>query len=289
MARQICLAFRNTGCCRYGESCRFRHEPGEPIAGTDGFAVLPSWLVSDLPIEATASDVSRAFLAAMPREHAIAAQVHGIAASGYDTALHASGGNAARPYAHVTAASVGEEHGQDTAILASGIVICGTLCVVKRRRESKQERLADEGRRLAAKQAAAEKRAARRPLWQPEFLERFPHRRGGSGSTLDQHVQVSQLEQAHMELIELYLASRVPHQVAAALRRVWQTHLNSMRVKELFETIETFSLVESRIMRIPSLITVFDLACGHGLLGVLLAYRFPALRVVCVDLERCAR
>jgi hypothetical protein len=234
--------------------------------------------------------VSLAFLAAMPREHSIAApQAHGTAASGYyDTALHASGGNAERPYAHVTA-SVGEGHGQDTSILASGIVICGTLCVVKRRRESKQERLADEGRRLAAKQAAAAKRAARRPLWQPAFLERFPRRRGGSGSTLDQHVQVSQLEQGHLELIELYLASRVQHQVADALRRVWQTHLNSMRVKELFETIETFSLIESRIMRIPTLITVFDLACGHGLLGVLLAYRFPALRVVCVDLERCAR
>jgi len=32
--------------------------------------------------------------------------------------------------------------------------------------------------------------------------------------------------------------------------------------------------------------TVFDLACGHGLLGVMLAHRFQDLRVVCVDLER---
>jgi hypothetical protein len=31
---------------------------------------------------------------------------------------------------------------------------------------------------------------------------------------------------------------------------------------------------------------IYDLACGHGLLGVLLAYRFAAARVVCVDLER---
>jgi len=30
--------------------------------------------------------------------------------------------------------------------------------------------------------------------------------------------------------------------------------------------------------------TLWDLACGHGLLGILLAYRFPGKRVVCVDL-----
>ena len=34
--------------------------------------------------------------------------------------------------------------------------------------------------------------------------------------------------------------------------------------------------------------TIYDLACGHGLLGVLLAYRFDKLRVVCVDLEKRA-
>lgn len=31
--------------------------------------------------------------------------------------------------------------------------------------------------------------------------------------------------------------------------------------------------------------TIWDLACGHGLLGIMLAYRFPRKRVVCVDLE----
>eukprot|EP00536_Pseudo-nitzschia_multiseries_P003895 jgi/Psemu1/284716/fgenesh1_pg.62_\ len=30
---------------------------------------------------------------------------------------------------------------------------------------------------------------------------------------------------------------------------------------------------------------IYDLACGHGLLGILLAYRFATKRVVCVDLE----
>ena len=31
--------------------------------------------------------------------------------------------------------------------------------------------------------------------------------------------------------------------------------------------------------------TIYDLACGHGLLGILLAYRFPTKKVICVDLE----
>ena len=31
---------------------------------------------------------------------------------------------------------------------------------------------------------------------------------------------------------------------------------------------------------------IYDLACGHGLLGVLLARRFEDVEVVCVDLER---
>jgi len=139
----ICLAFRNTGSCRYGERCRFKHEPGEPIAA------LPSWHVADLPAGATANDVSLAFHAAMPLQHAAGA-TPAARACGYDTVLHARGGNAGSPYAHVTAASVGSEHGQDAAILADGISICGTLCVVKRRRDSKRERLADEGRRMYA-------------------------------------------------------------------------------------------------------------------------------------------
>lgn len=31
---------------------------------------------------------------------------------------------------------------------------------------------------------------------------------------------------------------------------------------------------------------IYDLACGHGLVGMLLAYRFPRKQVVAVDLER---
>jgi hypothetical protein len=37
--RIICLAFRNTGICRFGDACRFLHEAGDPISA------LPSWFV----------------------------------------------------------------------------------------------------------------------------------------------------------------------------------------------------------------------------------------------------
>ena len=36
----------------------------------------------------------------------------------------------------------------------------------------------------------------------------------------------------------------------------------------------------------PAISTVLDLACGHGLVGILLAHRFPSIRVVAIDLER---
>jgi SAM-dependent methyltransferase len=77
-----------------------------------------------------------------------------------------------------------------------------------------------------------------------------------------------------------------------------------LRVKELFETLEAFQIVSSIILMAEekkkkdddgndegiqnergSIDTIYDLACGHGLLGILLAYRFPTKKVVCVDLE----
>jgi SAM-dependent methyltransferase len=62
-----------------------------------------------------------------------------------------------------------------------------------------------------------------------------------------------------------------------------------LRVKELFESLETFKLTSSIILMAQSnnktIDTVYDLACGHGLVGILLAYRFPKMKIICVDLE----
>ena len=62
-----------------------------------------------------------------------------------------------------------------------------------------------------------------------------------------------------------------------------------LRVKELFESLETFKLTSSIILMAQSnnktIDTIYDLACGHGLVGILLAYRFPKMKIICVDLE----
>ena len=62
------------------------------------------------------------------------------------------------------------------------------------------------------------------------------------------------------------------------------------RVKELFESFEASQLVAAQLLTAQRqgrpIDAVYDLACGHGLVGLLLAYRFPRKRVVCVDLER---
>ena len=58
-----------------------------------------------------------------------------------------------------------------------------------------------------------------------------------------------------------------------------------LRVKELFETCEAFKLIGDLIAKDDeSIDCIYDLACGHGLLGILLAYRFPRKRVICMDL-----
>jgi hypothetical protein len=60
-------------------------------------------------------------------------------------------------------------------------------------------------------------------------------------------------------------------------------------VKEVFETVEIFSQASRHIRewnRLHKISCLYDLACGHGLLGVLLAYQFSHIKVVCVDRKK---
>jgi hypothetical protein len=159
--------------------------------------------------------------------------------------------------------------------------------------------------RTAAADAKAVRRAAallaRRPAWRPDLLDLFPRRE----STLDSSTMVEDLPPPLLAHVEAFLAQRERScsGIGAALRWVWTNHPRCLRVKELFETVDTFVLVVRQISMLradaraagavegaPSdgmvICHIYDLACGHGLLGVLLARRFADIEVICVDLVR---
>merc|ERR1719160_357765 len=101
---------------------------------------------------------------------------------------------------------------------------------------------------------------------------------------------VAMLDIAKRGALDAYLAHALPQwpEMSRIVDHVARLHPTSLRIKELFETVEAFLVVgqffnEKR--KLLGLNTILDLACGHGLLGVMLAYRFPDMSVRCVDLE----
>jgi SAM-dependent methyltransferase len=76
--------------------------------------------------------------------------------------------------------------------------------------------------------------------------------------------------------------------ILAVLHSVLVHHPKHLRVKELLESVECFRVIESYLManlKRRGIQRVLDLCCGHGLLGLLIGYRFPHLQeVVCVDI-----
>ena len=73
-----------------------------------------------------------------------------------------------------------------------------------------------------------------------------------------------------------------------------------LRVKEVFESFESFKIIcnfiissqktlklqESDGLSNKTIDSIVELACGHGLIGILLAYRFPKLKVYLYDLYK---
>ena len=61
-------------------------------------------------------------------------------------------------------------------------------------------------------------------------------------------------------------------------------------VKELCESIEAFAVIEAYISAMDrrgrKINLIADVACGHGHVGILLAYRFPHVSVICCDRVR---
>lgn len=186
----------------------------------------------------------------------------------------------------------------ERSLLTNGLRINDTKCRVKKRRPPKRDRIAQNEHNKESKRRAVERARAKRPRWQPELLDKFDAR----DHSLDPHAFVADLDDERLHLVEhVYLPFVFPKscraEVIGALKHVWTNHPKSLRVKEMFETLEAFRLIEKQISLLMArrreerkeenqVTTIYDLACGHGLLGVVLAYRFADVRVVCVDMER---
>ena len=128
------------------------------------------------------------------------------------------------------------------------------------------------------------------------LLGHFPCRRGG---TLDVSTKFFNLTVAEQELLRLYLRSSFSgeEELLKAFDRLLEHSAEHLRVKEVFETIEIWKKVVSHLQRcnkvrkernLPQIGRVYDVASGHGLLAVLLAYRFPHTEVFALDIERRA-
>ena len=107
---------------------------------------------------------------------------------------------------------------------------------------------------------------------------------------MDSNAMVADLDPRRLELLGTYVEeTTLSDELAAIVGRIAERHPKYLRVKELFETVEAYKRIGQAIYeqwRAGRVEVVYDFACGHGLLGLLLAYRFGKLRVVCVDMEQ---
>jgi hypothetical protein len=107
---------------------------------------------------------------------------------------------------------------------------------------------------------------------------------------------VADLASTQQTALQAYLIGRFPGspEVADALLHVAAQHRTHLRTKELIETVESFVHAQTAIQnaltaarknpeRCTAPSAIYDMACGHALGAVLLAYRFSKLRVVAVD------
>ena len=138
-----------------------------------------------------------------------------------------------------------------------------------------------------------------------EFVVDLPSRSRSEGSGIAPHVTLSSLAPQRRLMLWRYLRELMPSrpllpEVFAELER---NHGRYARVKELLESTMVFQHVEQAILRsdpstvlkrgkvhvtagrsyLPRTRKLLDVACGHGLVGLLVAYRFPQVEVLGID------
>ena len=123
-----------------------------------------------------------------------------------------------------------------------------------------------------------------------------------SANVIDSNSMVSSIQGELRQNLSAYVSERCPGslELVDALFWIAEQYPQQLRTKELCETLESVTLTGADINALLSKnkdptgsrkrsMTILDLACGHGLGGMLLAYRFPSIRVICIDREerRC--
>ena len=138
-----------------------------------------------------------------------------------------------------------------------------------------------------------------------EFVSGLPSRSRADGSGIAPHVTLSSLAPRKRLQIWRYLRELMPSrpELPEAFSELERRYGRFARVKEILESGETFLHAEQAILRSdPTAVVsrgrvafrpgriahtrlrrVVDVACGHGLVGLLLAYRFPELEVIGID------
>eukprot|EP00854_Cymbomonas_tetramitiformis_P008181 gene8181-9714_t len=147
----------------------------------------------------------------------------------------------------------------------------GTVTYNRRRQDVAGESNKDDARQHSARGSEKSWRTRRRNQ-QRENNNQF------------KHVMVAGMAEDLFAAVLGRVAALVDHEVPAADFPMWQ-HL---RLKELLEAMECFRALEHFIIqgiRKGRIRRILDLCCGHGLLGILLGFRFPTMEVVCVDLN----
>ena len=125
------------------------------------------------------------------------------------------------------------------------------------------------------------------PPFSTSELSQFPMRH----SCLETYTTLPDLSPRLRRRLLRYLSDAVPGlpELRDVVLAVAVAAPQYTRVKELVESVEAFRLIVAYLAaaeRAREVRTFFDLACGHGLVGVLLAWAFPDRRVVACDWKR---
>ena len=117
-------------------------------------------------------------------------------------------------------------------------------------------------------------------LWNADMLEQYP---------MDSNAMVHGLDAQRLDLLLTYVEeATMSDRLATMIAEISRRHPNYLRVKELFETFEAYKRIGQHVYeqwKAGRVERIYEMCAGHGLLGMLLAYRFPKLDVLCVDAE----